>query len=571
MACATVLLAVQRIPLALGRDFDPDELQHVHGGYSIVRGETPFEDYFEHHTPWTPMALSALVRALGADWNTLMAARVLFASLGILGIAAVWFLAKRLVSAAGACAAALVFASLVYGVDKSIEIRPDVPAALCFTVALALGLDALRTDRRGAAALSGLMLGAAIALTPKVAFGALGVGCGALVHIALRPERRVRGLGVLSILVAASTVPLLVTFALVAMEGYASAFVDAVVLGPLEWEREISPRVHLIAALKRNPLSIGAGLAGMLALVARSVISRGRDPAHIVLPAVAVSISIGWFIVPVPWPQFMLPLWPVIAVGAAVILDEARSSSTARVTLALGVLALAGWYAHSLSQSGGATTYQNWWMRDALRPAAWLAGACALGIAGRATLEGFSGGGRVAGVALAAIACAATGHAALRVQPHSFEYGPLWILMFGAAVLATDGRRWSALGLALLVAGPFTILARQLDERPIAPFRAEFDLIMAETEPDETVLTGWRGCAVFRPHAYRYFFLHKGVLQMLTEEERGPDVVQALESNPPAAAVRDEATRALGAGVQRLLDEQFEPSGVGDIWLRRVD
>ena len=72
LALATLLLALHRIPLALGRDFDPDELQHMHGGFSIASGASPYADYFEHHAPWFSLALGGLVRLFGPTWNTLM-------------------------------------------------------------------------------------------------------------------------------------------------------------------------------------------------------------------------------------------------------------------------------------------------------------------------------------------------------------------------------------------------------------------------------------------------------------------------------------------------------------------
>ena len=38
----------------------------------------------------------------------------------------------------------------------------------------------------------------------------------------------------------------------------------------------------------------------------------------------------------------------------------------------------------------------------------------------------------------------------------------------------------------------------------------------------------------------------------------------------PGAVIRDEGTRGLSAAVQDWLDERYEPSGIGDVWLRRA-
>ena len=82
------------------------------------------------------------------------------------------------------------------------------------------------------------------------------------------------------------------------------------------------------------------------------------------------------------------------------------------------------------------------------------------------------------------------------------------------------------------------------------------------------MLTSWRGSAVFRPHAYRYPFLHPGMLAALSDEEKGAQLLAVLTARPPAAVIRDEHTRKLGEEVQAFIDRHFVPSGVGDVWLR---
>ena len=53
------------------------------------------------------------------------------------------------------------------------------------------------------------------------------------------------------------------------------------------------------------------------------------------------------------------------------------------------------------------------------------------------------------------------------------------------------------------------------------------------------------------------------------EEAKGGAVLRAIESNPPAAVVRDAGVAGLGPGVQAFIDAHYAPSGVGDIWLAR--
>jgi hypothetical protein len=124
-------------------------------------------------------------------------------------------------------------------------------------------------------------------------------------------------------------------------------------------------------------------------------------------------------------------------------------------------------------------------------------------------------------------------------------------------------------GAAALCAFPLIELGRMAEERPMDDFRAQFDFVSAELGPEDRVLTGWTGCAVFQPHAYRYFFLHRGMLRALDEEAKDGAVLMVLESDPPAAVIRDAGVSGLGPGVQAFIDAHYAPSGVGDIWLAR--
>jgi hypothetical protein len=199
----------------------------------------------------------------------------------------------------------------------------------------------------------------------------------------------------------------------------------------------------------------------------------------------------------------------------------------------------------------------------------WMPG---LFIAGAATLASLAwaatGAGRTLRLGLALAASLLLGLGALRLQPHALTYGPLWLALAALIVLAEPKRRAAVAILVAVAAVPLIPIGRLIERRPVDQFRAEFDLIMRATCPTDTVLTGWRGCAVFRPHAYRYFFLHSGTLQMLTEEERGAQVIEALARSNPKAVIRDAGTRGLRLEVQAYLDARYRPTGVGDIWLR---
>ncbi len=534
-------LVLHRLRLGLGRDFDPDELQHLHGGFSIAAGLVPYEDYFEHHAPLFPWMLSLWVRFAGADWSALVGARVLMWITSVAAVVATAALAHQASSGRGtapsgpsteraasgplpvgaaAALAAIAQLTIVTDSEKAIEIRPDVPATLAFTLSLLGLVAALRGRPSGlrSAALGGLALGAGLMLTPKLAFAAIGVGVGALVYAAVAPERGRAAIVSLVVFVACSLVPALLMAAILAALGHFGAFFDAVVLGPLHWPRELGPEVHLSALLERNALHVGAAVVGFGLFASRALSRRDGDPTPFLLPGAAAGILVGWFIVPVPWPQFLSPLWPLAAIA---IVEAGR------------------WPASARSLPAGAAR--------ALTVAA-LAGAAVFLLA------------RALEVSLVRVA-------------HTLTPALGVLVVAGLLLAVRRGVAWRSIAtVAVVVATAAPGLRPILEsskQRPIAHFRAEFDAVMTGTAPDETVLTGWRGCAVFRPHAYRYFFLHPGVRAALDEEALNGDVLRALEARPPGAAIRDSATRALGPDVQHFLDAHFEPTGVGDVWLRK--
>lgn len=559
-----LFLAADRLGLALVRDFDPDELQHMHGGFMHSLGARPYVDYFEHHTPWVPAALGGLISWLGPEWGTLMVARVLSALLGIAGLAATWLLFLPLARVRGGSrnaplVAIIVHAVVVTGLDKGIEIRPDVPAALLFTLALCGAFAALRAGGGARPALlGGLSLGAALMCTPKCAFGALGLGFGALFFIAMHGAERRRRMTRLIQLVAASFLPLLATAAWLAGDDLLGAFWRDVVTGPMDWKREIDPFEHLSILVRRNPLVVATGLVGWVAMLCRGIAWRKEvtghaEPGFIIIPFCAAAILAGWFLVPVPWPQFLMPLWPLLACGTAELFSRIEDGASAAVfggAVALVGLAVLFSLGVDLDAAGVAFGAPGLML---------LAGSLWLLAQGRAA------GTRLG---LRAVAVLGLAVAAVKLQPSALPFGLLWFLLATFFVVVPSSARVRAASFVLVVGGPLLFIGKQRSDRPVTPFRAEFDHVMESTAPDDAILTGWRGCAVFRPHAYRFFFLHKGVVQMLTPEQRNEDVVAALRATRPPLAIRDEATRSLGPDVQRYLDEHYAPTGIGDLWVR---
>jgi len=59
------------------------------------------------------------------------------------------------------------------------------------------------------------------------------------------------------------------------------------------------------------------------------------------------------------------------------------------------------------------------------------------------------------------------------------------------------------------------------------------------------VFDGYSGYGVFRPHAYRYWFLHDEVQLMLSAEELGPKVIEAIQACRAPVVVLDQWSETL--------------------------
>ncbi|HPO10906.1 MAG TPA: hypothetical protein PLZ55_19665, partial [bacterium] len=95
-------------------------------------------------------------------------------------------------------------------------------------------------------------------------------------------------------------------------------------------------------------------------------------------------------------------------------------------------------------------------------------------------------------------------------------------------------------------------------------------LIDEETNSDDCVLDGWSGYAFFQPHAYYYFFLHREIRAMLTEDELDKNLIEAIEQNKPKIVIYDSNLRSLPPSVNKHILSHYGSMGLGDLY-RRMD
>jgi len=274
------------------RGFDPDEFQHLHGGWCLAHGLWPYRDYFEHHTPWLWLALAPFFALFDVDRDPERAVAFVLAARGamwILGSAALvlTFLLGRMWAgpATGWLAAAMLSVTLAF-VEKSIEIRPDVPALVCLLGSWMATASALRRapeerGTRGRLAAAGFLLGAAVLFTQKVALTLPATLVVLLAWVLDRRQwrsRRARVLGLAAFGVGAA-VPLVATLALFAAHTGISRFIELNVTRNADWRVRFSPVPFLRAISQANLADVLGISAPMLSQVMSGRRAKIGNPA----------------------------------------------------------------------------------------------------------------------------------------------------------------------------------------------------------------------------------------------------------------------------------------------------
>jgi len=102
----------------------------------------------------------------------------------------------------------------------------------------------------------------------------------------------------------------------------------------------------------------------------------------------------------------------------------------------------------------------------------------------------------------------------------------------------------------------------------------EFDemrYILANTSPQDTVMDGYRGSGIFRPHAYFFWFMPFNDRARIPMDDR-QRLLEDLHSGSiqPRVILFDINLRNLTPGVTEFFETHYEPAGEGVIWKRKT-
>jgi Dolichyl-phosphate-mannose-protein mannosyltransferase len=314
---ATVAFFVARIPLMPHRVFDPDEFEHSHAAWSVFKGLVPYRDFFEHHTPWYYFGLSPFFRLFAVDQSFeaarhfLLFGRLFSSSLTVLSVLLVVRVGRLVANHPVGLLAGLFVAAQPVFVQKTLEIRPDVPAFLFFMGSLWFLLRGLLEEENAATPSlrwflgGGLCLGAAIMCTQKMLFVLPGAFLG-LGLWALAGGRQALGARMLAVLLVAAGVaaPALLTWSGFAVVGGGRQFIYNNFL--LNARFQLRSFRGLQTTLKTSWPILVLALLGASVAVYRFYRARPRRYGDVLLLCILGGLIAGVALVPVVYEQYCL-------------------------------------------------------------------------------------------------------------------------------------------------------------------------------------------------------------------------------------------------------------------------
>ncbi len=535
--CLIVVAYGLRLRLLRIRGFDPDEFEHLHAAWLFSQGQLPYRDFFEHHTPGLYFLLRPVLAWFDPAADLTQAVATIAAARGVMWVLTgvillLTFQLGRLWRTWRTGLLGTVFlGSIVVFLQKTLEIRPDVPALACWLGCLAALLCGIRRDAAGGRGRwwwggSGILLGLALLTTQKVLFALPGFTLAMAWYLL---DRRSPG----SCRTRAGNIAWqLVGFALALalMLGYFAcrdglrAFIEFNFLLNLRWKSHFPPTACVSSLLIPNPVITVLGMLGLGRAFWGTFTRAGFRQGDFVLALNTLGLIIGLYIIPVPQRQYLLLFLPLLALHAADVV--------------VGLVGLL-------------IALQD--RRLLERCLAWMLGGTGILL----FLTGF----------LVGRACGTADE-----LPHVHMRIALALLALFLAWIPVRYRRPDlALAVVVLLLGldpllQMPALFRDRNDGQLAALRC----VLENTTRNDTVMDGWQGLGVFRPHAWFYWMLHNEIRAMLTSQQ-----IRQLRDDlrrgkvAPAAVNLDNDLRSLSPEITAFFEEAYAPAGIDSIRLRK--
>jgi 4-amino-4-deoxy-L-arabinose transferase-like glycosyltransferase len=516
------------------RGFDQDEFQHLHNAWCIFKGWLPYRDFFEHHLPLYYFLVAPLFRFFNVETNVADAIASLFFMRK-----AMWLLASFILvltfwlgklwrnAEVGCVAVFFLLATEVYW-SVTLEIRPDPLAVAFWLLYLVLFIRAVQPDqkehiRKMIFGCSGLCLALAFLTSQKIvyAFPGLAICCCWYVFSPSAPETRRVRFGRLLYQLGGFCVPIIFTGFYFYLRGGFSNFLYYNFVFNAGLKR-FSPYFGLHALAYQNPFLVLLSIAGLL----QSILlifqrSTGRRGDFILVPC-TLALLVGLFVIPVPYAQYYLLFLPLVALFAAAFLLES-------------VMRLIE-------------------LRASLTPWQWISAVGFFCIPFIVFIVLLS---REAGT-----------HWPPLVVPAYWSFA-----LLGCIALAFIKARTLSLVFLLVALSipPMIRLHGAITSADTSPQIDEIRYGIENTKPTDTVMDGFTGTLVFRPHASFFWALPPNVQQRLGDKVK-QDLLQDLQAEriAPKLILFDKCLQNLSPGIKGFFENHYEPVNIGVIWKRKA-
>lgn len=467
------------------RYFNPDEFEHLHFAWCISKGMLPYRDFFEHHSPWFHYALADLMSFYQVDrrFDDALAFISLARSIDVMLAAvalALTFLLARLWrgSPTGWIAIAMLAVDPVFA-RKTFEIRPDVPALVMWLACLvvlvhALSVASLSARRRTVLfALSGLLLGSAIMTSQKLLTVMPGFALAMLWYVAAGQGQWWTRVREVELQFAGFAAPVLATLGYFWSRGALADFLYYNFTLNMHWTAHRPPSFLFFLRnhqFSENPILLVFGGLGLILEAFRESQQREFSVGKLLILS-SVALIAGLWELPIAQEQYYLTFLPLLAIFSA------------RFMIAVATV-VSGKYSA--------------WDRSGLRYMIAIA---------------FLGG---------TIALLMTRHDWIWAHPEArwLKESVVLLLVVGTVLML---RARSAAALTVLLCAvcicPYYLARVQFLEVNTKELQS-LRYTIEKTSPTDTMMDGFSGIGVFRPHAYFYWYLDPEIFAMMTDEQK---------------------------------------------------
>jgi hypothetical protein len=334
-----VSLSVRLISLNY-RFFNEDEIEHLHVGFMIKAGLTPYTDFFEHHLPMFHYCLSCIFPLFENILTFLFFVRWLMLIFVICIFYLTFLIATDIFSKETGWLALMFLSCHVMFFEKSVEIRPDVPQTFLWLLSLFFFLKALDNGKISYTSISGLLIGTAFIFTQKTIYVLAPVCTAQVLWIAIDfiKKRSLDKIKSFTIYLSSFSIPLLCMFVYFIFKGAFKEFFDWNFVQASLWGRETYPWDYMTATMRQNSPFWILGLGFMLYCLTKKHSLEKIFPKIMVLSLSIIFLLIAMLWTSGPYRQTYMPILPLVAIFAGETFNKALKFKTENNTENLFIL-----------------------------------------------------------------------------------------------------------------------------------------------------------------------------------------------------------------------------------------